>query len=179
MSEQSTTFDEAFDPTQEEGTPPRNILPAGRYRAEVVDGSIADTQNRKGTMLYLTWSILDDGGQFDRRMVFQGILVRHESADAQRYGRYKLKDLCDACGITEPVTDIKVLFYKPCLISVGIERDREGIYSDKNKVTRIMPVPPAGVPPAAPLTPPPATPPSSNGPATKPAKEEFRTKFPF
>ena len=58
-----------------------------------------------------------------------------------------MKDLCDACGITEAVTDVAVFLHKPCTISVGIERDKEGIYSDKNKVTRIASAAPASMPP--------------------------------
>ena len=54
MPEYTTTFEEAFDPTKEEGTPPRTLLPAGKYRAEATDSSVSETKNGKGTMLNLT-----------------------------------------------------------------------------------------------------------------------------
>jgi Protein of unknown function (DUF669) len=146
----ATFFDEPFDPATEEGTPPLKLLTPGKYRAVVIDGNVSDTKAKNGTMLHLTWSIL--GGDFDHRLVFQSIIVRHESADAQRIGRYMLKDLCDACGITEPVTDVTVFYHKPCTISVGIEKDKNGVYSDKNRVSRIMAVDPTTrpIPPQAP-----------------------------
>ena len=144
MSEATTTF--TFDPAKEDGTPPRTLLPAGKYRAEVTDASVSETKKRNGTMLNLTWQILDPGPA-ENRLVFQTILTRHESPDAERYGRAKVKDLCDACGITETVTDVAVFLHKPCLISVGIEHDKDGIYTDKNKVTRIASAAPASMPP--------------------------------
>jgi hypothetical protein len=136
---------EAFDPSKEEGTPPRSLLPAGKYPAEIVDATVATTKNQKGTMLNLTWQINQPG--FEHRHVYQSILTRHESAEAERFGRYKLKDLCVACGITSTVTDLGEFYFKPCLITVGIEKDKDGVYPDKNKVTRILPLAKAAVPP--------------------------------
>ena len=151
MADDSTILDEPFDPATEEATPARHLLPNGKYRAEVIDASVSETKNGRGTLLNLTWQILDPG-EFDHRHVYQSILVRHESADAQRYGRFKLKDLCDACGVTDAVTDVTVFRNKPCTISVGIERDKDGVYADKNRVngisqavsTRMPPPPLAG-----------------------------------
>ena len=173
MTETTTIFNEPFDPTKEEGTPARSLLPAGKYRAEVIDASISETKTGRGTMLNLTWQILDRGPA-ENRFVFQSILVRHESPDAQRFGRYKLKDLCDACGIVDAVTDVAVFKHKPCLITVGIERDKEGIYGDKNRVTRIMPAVSVGMPPPVP----PPTAAKSNG-KTKAADEPFNDEIPF
>ena len=148
MPEATTTFSEPFDPAKEDGTPARALLPAGKYRAQVTDASVSETKKRNGTMLNLTWQILNPGPA-ENRLVFQTILTRHESPDAQRIGRQKLKDLCDACSITEAVTDVGVFLHKPCLISVGIEHDKDGIYTDKNKVTRIASAAPTSMPPPA------------------------------
>lgn len=174
MSETTTTFSEPFDPAKEEATPPRTLLPAGKYQAEVTDASVSKTKNGRGTMLNLTWQILDRGPA-ENRLVFQSIMMRHESPEAERYGRYKIKDLCDACGITEAVTDVAVFLHKPCTISVGIERDKGGVYTDKNRVTGIKP---AG---AAAMPPPPVTPGvKPNGPAkAKPTNESFNDEAPF
>jgi hypothetical protein len=45
-----------------------------------------------------------------------------------------------ACGVTNAVTDLDVLLYKPCTIAVTIEKDKSGEYEDKNKVSRVSPV---------------------------------------
>jgi hypothetical protein len=136
--EQTTMLNEAFDPAKEEGTPARHLLPPGKYKAEVVNAHIAGTKNGKGQMLNLQYSITE--GEYEKRIVFDHIIVQHESVDAQRFGRQKVKDLCDATGITDPVTDVEVFCYKPVVIVLGIEKDRTGQYPDKNKITGVKPV---------------------------------------
>jgi Protein of unknown function (DUF669) len=136
--EQTTMLNEAFDPAKEEGTPARHLLPPGKYKAEVVNAHIAGTKNGKGQMLNLQYSITE--GEYEKRIVFDHIIVQHESVDAQRFGRQKVKDLCDATGITDPVTDVEVFLYKPVVITLGIEKDRVGQYPDKNKITGVKPI---------------------------------------
>jgi hypothetical protein len=77
----------------------------------VVRAFIAATKNGKGQMLNLQWSITE--GTYEKRIVFQSIIVQHESVDAQRFGRQRVKDLCVATGITDAVTDVEVFLYKP------------------------------------------------------------------
>jgi Protein of unknown function (DUF669) len=136
--EHTTTLNEAFDPATEEGTPARELLPPGKYKAEVVSAHIAGTKNGKGQMLNLQYSITE--GEYEKRLVFDHVIVQHESVDAQRFGRQKVKDLCDATGITDAVTDVGVFLYKPVVITLGVERDKTGQYADKNKVTSVKPV---------------------------------------
>jgi hypothetical protein len=126
-----------FDPATEEGTE-GDLLPKGKYTAEVVDAAIVDIKSGKGQMLKLTWAI--SGGEYDDRRVFQQIIVTHESEDAMRFGRRRIKDLCDACGIREKVTDVDLFLHKPCQIQVGVEEDKSGEYDPKNKVTKIKPL---------------------------------------
>jgi hypothetical protein len=133
--EKSTILDDAFDVEHEEGTPPRALVPNGWYDAEVTDASVSKTKNGAGQMVNLTWTISD--GEFENRIVFQGILIQHTSADARRFGRQKFKDICAACGVTGPVTDLTTLQYKKCNIYVGVERDKTGEYEPKNKVARV------------------------------------------
>jgi Protein of unknown function (DUF669) len=107
--EHTTTLSEAFNPATEEGTPARELLPPGKYKAEVVKAYIAETKNGKGQMLNLQYSITE--GEYEKRLVFDHIIVQHESVDAQRFGRQKVKDLCDATGVTDAVTDVEVFLY--------------------------------------------------------------------
>jgi Protein of unknown function (DUF669) len=137
IMERSTVLETAFDVENEEGTPPRELLPKGKYTAEIIDASVAPTKNGKGQMVHLSWCITE--GEHENRYVFQSIIIQHESADAQRFGRQKFKDVCVACGITDPVSDLSVLQYKPCSLYVVIEQDKTGQYPDKNKVGRVQP----------------------------------------
>jgi uncharacterized protein DUF669 len=135
-----TTLDVPFEPEKEEGTSARNLIPPGKYKAEIVDASVAPMKNGKGSLLSLSWQITDEG-EWQARYVFQTIVLTHtESKDAEIWGRRKVKDLCDACAIREAVTDVSVFQYKPCMIQVGVERDRSGQYPDKNRVISIKPL---------------------------------------
>ena len=89
----SNTLETAFDVDNEEGTPPRELLPAGKYKAEITAASVGPTKNGRGQMVSLTWGISE--GDYEKRLVFQSILIQHDSADAQRFGRQKFKDVCD------------------------------------------------------------------------------------
>ena len=134
---QATILDTAFDVEHEEGTSPLTLLPAGKYKAQIVTATVGPTKNGKGQAVSLTWTITE--GEYENRLVFQNILIQHESEEAQRFGRKKFKDVCSSCSITSPVTDLDVLLYKPCVISVKIRKDKDGQYEDKNEVARVSP----------------------------------------
>src|SRR5262249_4769002 len=101
-----SNLNEAFDVPNEEGSK-FDLIPAGKYKGEIVKASVAPTKNGRGEAVSLQWSI--DGGEFDKRLIFQLLLLKHESADAQRFGRQKFRDICAAVGINEPLTDLDKL----------------------------------------------------------------------
>jgi hypothetical protein len=135
---QSNTLGTGFDVDREEGTPALSLLPKGKYKAEITDATVGPTKNGKGQAVSLTWTITE--GEYENRLLFQRILIEHESDEAQKCGRMKFKDLCAACGITGVVTDLDPLCYKTCVISVVIRKDKEGQYEDKNEVARVAPL---------------------------------------
>ena len=67
----SNTIETAFDVDNEEGTPPRELLPAGKYKAEITAASVGPTKNGRGQMVSLTWGISE--GDYEKRLVFQSI----------------------------------------------------------------------------------------------------------
>jgi hypothetical protein len=136
MTQYSAVLDEAFDPEVEEGTK-FDMIPPGKYTAEIDDASVAPTKSGNGQAVKLKWRITE--GDHEGRVLFQTILIQHTSAEAQKFGRMKFKDVAFACDINAPITDLSVLKYKPCTISVGIETDKTGEHSDRNKVQRVMP----------------------------------------
>jgi hypothetical protein len=133
----SDELETPFVPAEEKGTS-FDLLPAGKYKAEIVQATCGPTKNGRGQSVKLQWAITE--GEFENRPLFQDILVQHESEEAQRIGRERFKDVCDACGISEPVTKLGVLQYVPCILSVVVEKDKTGAYPDKNKVARVRPV---------------------------------------
>jgi hypothetical protein len=173
----ATTLDTPFDTDTEEGTPPRQNLPAGKYAAVITAATVGPTKNGRGTIVSLTWSI--DGGEYDKRLVFQRVLIEHESADAQRLGRWMFQDICKACGMVGTVSDLETLLYKPCRITVTVRVDKTGEYPDKNEVRNVLPLEETKPPPKdngarvvkeASTTPP---------PAFKASKEDFNDEVPW
>jgi hypothetical protein len=138
MSELSTTLDEAFNTQTEEGTPDFQPLPAGNYVATIVDAKVGPLKSGKGQAVLLQWEV--QGGAYQGRLIFDRVIVAHESAEAMKFGRRKLKDIADACGVKDSITDLSVLLNKPCSIYVKIEQDAAGEYPPKNRVGRVKPL---------------------------------------
>jgi hypothetical protein len=133
----TTQFPETFDPTTQEGNS-WDVLPVGEYVAQVVEASIQQPNSGDGYHLALTWKIIE--GDYEGRQVWQRITYLHSSEQAQTIGRKTLKDLCVATGVAEQVDDAEVFKFKPVRIRLGVERDRQGLYPDKNRISRILPL---------------------------------------
>jgi hypothetical protein len=106
--------------------------------AVITDVSISATKSNAGQQIHFTWKIMGEGPH-EGRIVWQSILVVHTSAQATKIGRAKLKDVCVALGIEERITDLEVFKFKPALVTLTIEQDKDGIYDPKNKITRVRP----------------------------------------
>ena len=134
----TTQFPETFDPTTQEGNS-WDVLPVGEYVAQVVEASILKPNSGDGYYLALTWKIMEGG--YEGRHVWQRITCWHSSEQAQTIGRKTLKDLCVATGVAdEQVDNAEVFLFKPVRIRLGIERDKQGVYPDKNRISRILPL---------------------------------------
>jgi hypothetical protein len=152
---------EDFDPTQEQGNS-WDLIPLGEYIAQVIEASVAPPKSGNGYMLTLVWKILE--GEYENRQIWQTVTYLHSSEVAQQIGRKSMKDLCIATGNDGgAVRDASVFLFRPVKIRIGIEKDKNGIFDDKNKVTRIMPLEPNGTAPATEAAPP--QPPQKQAPA--------------
>ena len=130
-----TLLPETFDPATQEGT---TIVPVGTYAAQITDACVAQPKSGDGYYIGLTWQITE--GEHEGRCVWQRITFMHSNVQAVRIGRQQFKDLCVATGISEQVSDVEVFKFIPCSIRVGIEVDKQDLYRDKNKVSRILPL---------------------------------------
>jgi hypothetical protein len=139
MSNESfeTALPESFDPATHEGTT-YDLLPIGTYAAQITDATVRQPQSGDGYYIALTWQITE--GDHEGRYVWQNITFQHRKAQAENIGRKQFKDLCDATGISEQVNDVSVFKFIPCQVKLGIERDKQGVYPDKNRVSRILPL---------------------------------------
>jgi hypothetical protein len=133
----NTQFPETFDPETQEGNS-WELLPVGEYVAQIVEASIQPPKSGDGCYLALTWKIVE--GEFEDRQLWQRITFVHSSEQAQTIGRKTLKDLCVALDVNEQVDDAEVFLFKPARIRVGIDRDKQQVYADKNRISRILPL---------------------------------------
>ena len=115
-----------------------DVLPVGEYVAQIVEASIQQPNSGDGYYLAVTWKIIE--GDFEGRQVWQRITYLHSSEQAQTIGRKMLKDLCLSTDVAEQVHDAEVFLFKPVRLRLGIEKDKQGVYPDKNRVSRIMPL---------------------------------------
>ena len=133
----TTQFPETFDPETQEGNS-WELLPVDEYVAQIVEASVQQPNSGDGCYLALTWKIIE--GEFEGRQFWQRITFVHSSEQAQTIGRKTLKDLCVALDVNEQVDDAEVFLFKPARIRVGIEKDKQGLYPDKNRISRILPL---------------------------------------
>ena len=133
----TTKLDQTFDVENEEGGGQFDVLPVGKYNADLMKVEVVTLKSGKGQAIQMNWCIYD--GEYEGRWIFDQVIIQHESADAMKFGRRKFKDICVACGITSPIGDVEVLLHKRCAPDVGIEKDKTGEYSDKNRIRRVIP----------------------------------------
>lgn len=110
-----------------------DLLPAGKYLAQVIDSEIKPTKSGTGQVLKLTFEVLD--GEFSRRRVWSYLNIANENADAERIGLSQLSALCHAVGVMQ-LTDSVQLHDKPVQITVKVRKAKPGSdYGDSNDVS--------------------------------------------
>jgi hypothetical protein len=132
----SNFLDEPFNLEEEKGST-FSLIPADTYKAVVTSATYGPLKSGRGDAVKLTWQI--EGGDFDHRLVFQSLNIRHDSGDAQRIGREQFKDVCSALGLSGEVKDLDTLLWKPARIHVGVRVDKNGDFPDQNEVRRVRP----------------------------------------
>jgi len=107
------------------------LLPAGKYLAQITDSSVVPLKSGNGQALQLTFEILSDG--YNGRKVFDRLNVQHTNPEAERIGLQNVRAICESIGVTS-IKDTSNLHYKPLNITVKIRKDETGQYEDQNTV---------------------------------------------
>lgn len=123
-----------FDPTKVDPNQPEPV-PVGDYLMQAIESKVAPTKKGTGTMLNLTFDILE--GPYKGRRVYENINVTNDSPAAQQIGQKQLSALCHAAGLLTAVTNSEQLHYKPFLATIGIQA-AEGQYAAKNVVQKYI-----------------------------------------
>jgi hypothetical protein len=132
-----TELPETFDPSQQKGSD-FEPLPRDDYTVEIIEASIDEARNGSGLRANFTMRVVE--GPREGRYIWHGITISNPSTQAVEIGKKQLKDLCNACGIKDVVQDIGVFLHIPIKVRVAIKIDPQGVYSDRNVVTRIVPL---------------------------------------
>jgi len=132
-----------------------SLIPAGVYTAQATDSKVYPTKSGTGTILELTFKILE--GQHAGRLVWARINIQNHNPVAEQIGQKQLSGLCHAVGVLQ-LQDSTQLHNKPLRIRVKVTKDDQ--YGDKNEVNGYEALP-QGM--AAPIAAPRATVPPAPG----------------
>jgi hypothetical protein len=132
----------AYDPNAEPGGD-FDPIPAGDYRAKIIESDIEDVSSRNnyGRCLKLTWQI--ETGPYDGRLVWQRLNMWAEGMNnldkVISIAQSQFAAIRQATGKIAP-QDSSELHHIPCMIRVKVKTDSSGQYSPSNEVTSVKPV---------------------------------------
>jgi hypothetical protein len=112
-----------------------DLLPAGEYVAQAIEGRVGPPKTGNGQQLTLVWNITE--GEHENRQVWQNIGFLHPKAGAQFYGQKMLNSVIAAVGCVTPLETVEPLLWTPVRIGIVIEKDPTGAYPDKNRVVKV------------------------------------------
>ena len=151
-------FDTSFDATSVEPTTAQELLPAGKYRAQIVESEMRVTKNGMGQFLWLMLDILE--GEHKGRKIFDQLNLVNPNPTTVEIAQRTLSAICHATGKMH-VSDSEELHLIPMTIQVKIRPPKNG-YGESNAVTYLPPdraaaaraAKPASAAPATPAAPP-------------------------
>jgi hypothetical protein len=128
-------FDTSFDATSVEPTTAYELLPAGKYRAQIVESEMRVTKNGMGQFLWLMLDILD--GEYKGRKIFDQLNLVNPNPTTVEIAQRTLSALCHATGRMH-VSDSEELHLIPMTIQVKIKPPKNG-YGESNAIAYLPP----------------------------------------
>lgn len=134
MADLSYLYEDGFDTDKaaEEAGPSGDFppVPKGTYRVKVVNAEVKETKAGNGEMLKVRLDII--GPEHVGRVVFDDILIKHTSPDAQRIGRERFATLARACGLKNPRGTDPLLGHE---IDAFVKVEKNEQHGDRNRVS--------------------------------------------
>jgi hypothetical protein len=151
-------FDTSFDATCVEPTTAYELLPAGKYRAQIVESEMRVTRNGMGQFLWLMLDILE--GEHKGRKIFEQLNLVNPNPTTVEIAQRTLSAICHATGKMH-VSDSEELHLIPMTIQVKVKPPKNG-YGESNAIAYLPPergavaraVKPTRAAPATPAAPP-------------------------
>jgi hypothetical protein len=146
-------FDTSFDATSVEPTTAYELLPAGNYRAQIVESEMRVTRNGMGQFLWLMIDILE--GEHRGRKIFDQLNLVNPNPTTVEIAQRTLSAICHATGRMH-VSDSEELHLIPMTIQVKVRPPKNG-YGESNAIAYLPPDRSAAIrvakpAPAAPVT---------------------------
>jgi hypothetical protein len=123
-------FDTSFDATSVEPTTAYELLPAGKYRAQIVESEMRVTKNGMGQFLWLMIDILE--GEQKGRKIFDQLNLVNPNPTTVEIAQRTLSAICHATGRMH-VSDSEELHLIPMTIQVKIRPPKNG-YGESNAI---------------------------------------------
>jgi hypothetical protein len=136
MGDLSYLYEDGFDTEEaaEQTGADFKPVPKGTYRVKVSSADLGKTKAGNADVLKLRLDIV--GPQHAGRVIFDDIIIKHPSEDAQRIGKTKFAGLARAVGAHNPkTTDVLVAKEVEAFIKVESQIG----YDDRNKVAFYSP----------------------------------------
>jgi hypothetical protein len=116
-----------FDATTVEPSAPIDVIPAGKYVAQIVNSEMRDTKSGSGQYLWLEIDIMD--GQYKGRKLWDRLNLVNSNPQAAEIANRTLSAICHATGKMH-ITDSEQVHYIPMLIKVAVRPsgvDKSGV----------------------------------------------------
>ena len=164
-------FDTAFDATGIEPAAAYEVLPAGKYRAQIVESEMRVTRNGTGQYLWLMLDILE--GPHQGRKIFDQLNLVNPNPTTVEIAQRTLSAICHATSKLQ-VNDSEELHLIPMTIQVGVKPPKDG-YGEKNTIRYLVPDGSTQASPAQPSPAAPAAAPAQSA-ATRPVTAPWNRK---
>ena len=119
-----------FDATTVEPVKPFELLPPGKYVAQIVASELRPTKDGQGQLLWLELDVLE--GALAGRKVFDRLNLVNSNPQTVEIAQRTLSAICHATGRLQ-VQDSEELHLIPMLVDVIIEGPKKG-YGESNKL---------------------------------------------
>jgi len=123
-------LDETFDATGIDPLQPFENLPAGTYRAQIVESEMRATRNGQGQYLWLMLDIVEGG--YQGRKLFDQLNLINPNPQTVEMAKRSLSAICHATGRIA-ITDSEELHLIPMEIVVTVEPPKNG-YGARNRI---------------------------------------------
>lgn len=124
------SFGHTFDAASIEPSSGYDVLPPGKYLAQIVASEMRATKDGHGQYLYLEVDVLD--GKYAGRKLFDRLNLVNANPDAVQIAQRTLSSICRAVGKPQ-VSNSEQLHLIPLIADVRV-RPPKGMYGESNSI---------------------------------------------